>query len=74
LGYYLDNTDRTEWGYVRTGLNGVVTYAGIVDDLDNLRQTSVDFYGALRSLYRQRRAAEIQNKEQGAVPSLGGLQ
>jgi phospholipid-binding lipoprotein MlaA len=74
LSYYLDNTDREEWSYTRTGMNGLVTYAGIVDDLDNLRQTSVDFYGALRSLYRQRRAAEIRNQEQGAVPSLGGLQ
>jgi phospholipid-binding lipoprotein MlaA len=73
LGYYLDNTDRSEWSYVRAGMNGFVTYADIVEDMDNLRQTSVDFYGALRSLYRQRRSAEIRNQEEGAVPSLGGL-
>ncbi len=73
LSYYLNNTDRSEWGYVRAGASGFITYADIVDDMDNLRQTSVDFYGALRSLYRQRRAAEIRNQEEGAVPSLGGL-
>lgn len=72
LGYYLDNTDNENWGFVRSGVSGFNEYAGIVDDLDNLRQTSVDFYGALRSLYRQRRAAEIRNQEQGAVPALGG--
>lgn len=72
FGYYLANTDNEEWGFVRSGVNGFDEYAGIVDDLDNLRQTSVDFYGALRSLYRQRREAEIRNREQGAVPSLGG--
>jgi len=72
FGYYLANTDNEEWGFVRSGTSGFVEYAGIVDDLDNLRQTSVDFYGALRSLYRQRREAEIRNREQGAVPALGG--
>jgi phospholipid-binding lipoprotein MlaA len=72
LGYYLDNTDNENWGYVRSGVSGFDEYAGIVDDLDNLRQTSVDFYGALRSLYRQRREAEIRNREQGAIPALGG--
>lgn len=72
LGYHLDDTDNKNWGYVRSGVGGFVDYTEIVDDLDNLRETSVDFYGALRSLYRQRREAEIRNREQGAVPSLGG--
>ena len=44
-----------------TGVNGIVTYASVVNDLDRMRETSVDFYGALRSLYRQKRAAEISN-------------
>ena len=72
LGYYLDATDNEEYGYVRSGVSGFTEFTGIVDDLDNLRETSVDFYGALRSLYRQRRAAQIRNQEQGAVPALGG--
>lgn len=63
LGYYLANTNRDEFAYARTGINGLVTYAGIVDDLDRVRETSVDFYGALRSLYRQRREAEIRNNK-----------
>ncbi|MDA0240048.1 MAG: VacJ family lipoprotein [Proteobacteria bacterium] len=63
LGYYLSNTNRDEFAYARTGINGLVTYAGIVDDLDRVRETSVDFYGALRSLYRQRRESEIRNNK-----------
>lgn len=72
FGFYLSETDNEHWGYVKSGVSGFTTYADIVDDLENLRETSVDFYGALRSLYRQRREAEIRNREQGAVPALGG--
>ena len=32
-----------------TALGGIVTYAGIVSELEQLRETSIDFYGALRS-------------------------
>ncbi len=61
LGYYLDNTDREYVSYALTGVNGIVTYASLVDQIDNLRDTSIDFYGAMRSLYRQRRQSEISN-------------
>jgi len=64
LGYYLDNTDWEEWGYARTGLQGIVTYAEIVDELETLKESSIDFYGAIRSLYRQKRAADIANQSQ----------
>ncbi len=71
LGYYLDNTDREEWGYARSGLQGVVTYAAIVDELETLKESSIDFYGAIRSLYRQKRAAEIANQtEKNQTPEL----
>ncbi len=62
LGYYLENTDREEWGYARTALQGIVTYAEIVDELETLKESSIDFYGAIRSLYRQKRAADIANQ------------
>lgn len=65
LGLWLDNTGRGEIAWALTGVNGVVTYANVVNDLDRMRETSVDFYGALRSLYRQKRAAEISNGNVG---------
>lgn len=70
LGLWLDNngSDALKWSW--TGVSGVVTYADLVEDLDRVRETSVDFYGALRSLYRQQRQAEISNgKAVSTVPN-----
>jgi phospholipid-binding lipoprotein MlaA len=44
-------------------MSGLVTFADLVDEIDELRASSVDFYGAMRSLYRQKRAADIANGE-----------
>jgi len=49
-------------------------YAGIVDELNQVKKTSVDYYAAVRSLYRQKRKAEIQNGstlELPPIPELG---
>ena len=70
LGYYLNNTEQTEISYARTGVGGLVALSDVIGDLDTLRETSVDFYGALRSLYRQQRLAEIRNtKGQTEIPN-----
>ncbi len=61
LGLYLSNTDRDAESYARSGVGALDEYAGIVDELDQIRTTSVDFYAAIRSLYRQKRDAEIAN-------------
>ncbi|MEE2760307.1 MAG: VacJ family lipoprotein [Pseudomonadota bacterium] len=68
LGYYVDNTGRDDLNLALAGVRGVTTYAEIVEELGDLRETSIDFYGALRSLFRQRRLAEINNSDGGAVP------
>ena len=70
LGIYLDNTGRDEIALSIAGVRGVTTYANIVEELGDLRETSIDFYGALRSLFRQRRIAEISNSDDGIVPSI----
>ena len=46
---------------------GVDTRAGLLDVLDDLERTSLDYYAAIRSLYRQRRSDEITNG-QGDAP------
>ena len=61
LGLWLANTDREELLYSRIGVTGLSEYAAIVGDLDNLRETSLDYYAAIRSLYRQKRLADIRN-------------
>lgn len=47
--------------YVRTGVEGVDIYARNLDQLEELKRTSLDYYAALRSTYRQNRRSEILN-------------
>lgn len=69
LGLYLSNTDQDEIAWTLTGIDGVITYAEVVDELERLKETSVDFYGAIRSLYRQKRASEIANGTPDTLPN-----
>jgi phospholipid-binding lipoprotein MlaA len=51
-----------EWiSYTRAGLSGLDKREGLLDTLDEIQRTSLDYYASLRSLYRQHRAAEIKN-------------
>jgi phospholipid-binding lipoprotein MlaA len=73
LDMWLDNTDRDGFVWARTAVGGVDTYSGVVDELDQIRKTSVDFYAALRSMYRQKRAAEIRNGAGEDLPPIPDL-
>lgn len=46
--------------YVRTGVGFVSDRAATVDELDELKRSSLDFYAAVRSLYQQQRAAAVR--------------
>ena len=63
LGYYLDDHDLEEVGYGLTALKGVASYADVKDHMDGLKNTSVDFYGTIRSLHLQKRRLEILNQD-----------
>lgn len=67
---YLKNTEQDEWIYTRIGVSTIHQFSNIRSELDQLRRTSVDYYAAVRSLYRQRRAAEINNGELGDLPAI----
>ncbi len=74
IGLYLSNTDRDEIGYGVTALEGVEEYSRVVEELDQVKKTSVDYYAAIRSLYRQKRKTEINNGsilELPPIPNLG---
>jgi len=74
VGLWIDNTDRDELGYTLDGVDGLDEYAGIVDELNQVKKTSVDYYAAVRSLYRQKRKTEIRNGstlELPPIPDLG---
>jgi phospholipid-binding lipoprotein MlaA len=73
LGQWLDNTDQDTITYTLTGANALDEYAGIVDELDQVKKTSVDYYAAVRSLYRQKRKAEIRNGSELELPPIPDL-
>ena len=63
FGYYLDDQDLEEVGYGLTALKGVASYADVKEHMDGLKDTSVDFYGTIRSLHLQKRRLEILNQD-----------
>ena len=70
FGAWISNTERDNLSYAKTGMSGVDEYAGVVDELDQIRKTSIDYYAAIRSLYRQKRKAEISNGNEYDLPPI----
>ena len=73
IGLWLDNTDQDEIIYSLMAAKGIDEYAGIVDELNQVKKTSVDYYAAVRSLYRQKRKAEINNGSTLELPPIPDL-
>ncbi len=68
------NTDRDFAIFSRSGTRAVDIRAIHMDALDEFEKSSLDFYASIRSLYRQRRANEINNGEPSAnmpAPGIG---
>ena len=71
---WINNTNRDTIGYSRQVVDGVDEFSRVVDELRQIRKTSVDYYASIRSLYRQKRKSEISNGEEidlPPIPSLG---
>lgn len=60
LTYVILNADEN---LARRGVTAVDTRSRYLGQLDGLEKSSIDYYAARRSLYRQRRDAEIRNGE-----------
>lgn len=56
----------------RTGLTGLDTREGLIEPLDQVRQSSLDPYATLRSAYRQRRIVQIRNELTPTSPAAPG--
>ncbi len=65
---WMGNTDRDWVIWTRTGLYGIDARSRNIDTIDELKKTSIDFYAAIRSLYRQRREEEIRNSRPTSGP------
>jgi phospholipid-binding lipoprotein MlaA len=64
-------TKDVNWGV--TGGSAIDEYSGIVDELNQVKMTSVDYYAAIRSLYRQKRKSEISNGSELELPPIPDL-
>ncbi len=53
FNYYFTQNDEAGLAYSRTGVLFIKARAAIVDDIRNFRETSLDFYAAMRSFYKQ---------------------
>ena len=73
FGMYFDNTDREAVNHTRTALGALDQYGGVMDELDQVKKTSIDYYAAIRSMYRQKRTAEIRNGEDAELPPIPDL-
>lgn len=68
VNIYLNNQDLEYLTYVRAGVRAIDARARSLDTLDELERTSLDYYAAIRSLYRQQRANEIRNNRSTDEP------
>lgn len=68
---YVFDTDK-EVLYVRAGLIAADQRERNIEAIDNLEKTSVDFYAAVRSLYRQHRDDAIRDGGLPPVPAVPG--
>ena len=73
LAQWLDNTGRDDVQTSRLIVDGVDTYAGVMDDLAQIKKTSIDYYAAIRSMYRQKRRAEILNGSETDLPPIPNI-
>ncbi len=61
INWWAENSDNDWVPITRTIISGIDTRDQLWDVLDDLEKSSVDFYAAIRSLYRQRRNEDISN-------------
>jgi len=76
LRLWASNSERNYVPFLRAGVDAVDIRSRNLETLDDLEKSSLDFYAAIRSLYRQRRADAISNGQGAAAvpaPGLGQL-
>jgi phospholipid-binding lipoprotein MlaA len=73
MHYYAQNNDADEAVWGRFILDGLDRRSRVIDELDDLKKNSLDFYAQLRSIVRQHRAAELGHPLPTDIPGAGGL-
>ncbi len=72
-GNWISNTNKNNIDWSLKSISGVSEYAGVVNELNQIKKTSIDYYAAVRSLYRQKRKSEISNGKQLELPAIPDL-
>lgn len=62
LRIYLNNIDEEGWYYTKVGMDYLTLRASLVDILEELESSSIDYYAATRSTYYQRRQALTEDR------------
>ncbi|MBM3564841.1 MAG: VacJ family lipoprotein [Alphaproteobacteria bacterium] len=73
LNWYAVNTGQDWITFAHTGTTALDSRTRHMKALDEVEQTSLDYYAAIRSLYRQRRQDEIRNGQGGSRMPAPGL-
>jgi len=73
VGLWMGNANQDEVEYGHMAIDGIDEFAGVVDELKQIKKTSVDYYAAIRSLYRQKRKSEISNGQNIDLPPIPNL-
>ncbi len=69
VNLYFTNKRDEDWvPWARAITRGIDARARSIDALDELERTSLDYYAAIRSLYRQQRANDIRNNRSEGEP------
>ena len=64
-GDYVASAHHRFWASMARALtSGIDERSRNIESLEDIERTSLDFYATIRSLYRQRRAAQIRHEEQ----------
>jgi phospholipid-binding lipoprotein MlaA len=70
FGYWADST---AFDISRTGARGIDQREQVIEELDNIERTSIDFYATIRSLWRQSRTEDLYHGRPPAPSYDNGL-
>ncbi len=62
LRWYLFNTNNESWYYAKVGVEYLDLRESLMDVLNELERSSIDYYAAVRSTYYQRRDALVRDQ------------
>ena len=59
MGYLFEGNNKTYWSLGRQFADGIDKRSRVLDELEQVEKTSIDFYAQIRSLWRQKRTEDL---------------